>query len=339
MNWTIVDSWMEDGDDYNIDRVGHRRWLINPKMKYTGFGAVSGNRGTYSAVYAFDTKNSKAAEYGVAWPAQNMPVEYFGAGFPWSVSMGSTVDISSVKVKLTRESDNKTWNFSSSEADGYFNVNNDGYGQKGCIIFRPDTDEDYEAGDVYNVSITGLGDGKDVSYSVNFFELGKISKPTEVPTTEPTVSPTEEPSTEPTITPTEEPSTEPTVAPTEEPGTEPTATPTIEPTAKPTASPTTKPSDSSKPAAVKLKNANVKKNKVTVYFKKVNNASGYEVRYSTDSKFKKNVKKKLVSSKVSKTTITLKKSYKKCFIRMRAYTKKNGKKIYGNWGNAFAISK
>ena len=46
MNWTIVDSWMEDGDDYNIDRVGHRR--------------------TYSAVYAFDTKNSKAAEYGVA---------------------------------------------------------------------------------------------------------------------------------------------------------------------------------------------------------------------------------------------------------------------------------
>ena len=315
MNWTIVDSWMEDGDDYNIDRVGHRRWLINPKMKYTGFGAVSGNRGTYSAVYAFDTKNSKAAEYGVAWPAQNMPVEYFGAGFPWSVSMGSTVDISSVKVKLTRESDNKTWNFSSSEADGYFNVNNDGYGQKGCIIFRPDTDEDYEAGDVYNVSITGLGDGKDVSYSVNFFELGKISKPTEVPTTEPTVSPTEEPSTEPT------------------------AAPTIEPTAKPTVSPTTKPSDSSKPAAVKIKNANVKKNKVTVYFKKVNNASGYEVRYSTDSKFKKNVKKKLVSSKVSKTTITLKKSYKKCFIRMRAYTKKNGKKIYGNWGNAFAISK
>lgn len=315
MNWTIVDSWMEDGDDYNIDRVGHRRWLINPKMKCTGFGAVSGNRGTYSAVYAFDTKNSKAAEYGVAWPAQNMPVEYFGAGFPWSVSMGSTVDISSVKVKLTRESDNKTWNFSSSEADGYFNVNNDGYGQKGCIIFRPDTDEDYEAGDVYNVSITGLGDGKDVSYSVNFFELGKISKPTEVP------------------------GTEPTAAPTEEPGTEPTAAPTIEPTAKPTVSPTTKPSDSSKPAAVKIKNANVKKNKVTVYFKKVNNASGYEVRYSKDSKFKKNVKKKLVSSKVSKTTITLKKSYKKCFIRMRAYTKKNGKKIYGNWGNAFAISK
>jgi len=315
MNWTIVDSWMEDGDDYNIDRVGHRRWLINPKMKYTGFGAVSENRGTYSAVYAFDTKNSKAAEYGVAWPAQNMPVEYFGAGFPWSVSMGSTVDISSVKVKLTRESDNKTWNFSSSEADGYFNVNNDGYGQKGCIIFRPDTDEDYEAGDVYNVSITGLGDGKDVSYSVNFFELGKISKPTEVPTTEPTVSPTEEPSTEPT------------------------AAPTIEPTAKPTVSPTTKPSDNSKPAAVKIKNANVKKNKVTVYFKKVNNVSGYEVRYSKDSKFKKNVKKKLVSSKVSKTTITLNKSYKKCFIRMRAYTKNNGKKIYGNWGNTFAVSK
>ena len=124
MNQSLVNGWLDDGDDYNIDRLGHRRWVLNPNMKYTGFGAVTGTNGTYSAMYSFDMKNTKASEYGVAWPAQNMPVEYFGTDFPWSVSMGKNVDITSVKVKLTRESDGKVWNFSSEEADGYFNVNN-----------------------------------------------------------------------------------------------------------------------------------------------------------------------------------------------------------------------
>ncbi len=175
LNRTLVLSWMEDGDESNIDAVGHRRWLLNPKMGKTGFGAVSGSKGTFSGVYAFDTSNRTAAETGVAWPAQNMPAEYFSTEFPWSISMGQEVSQSSVKVKLTRLSDQKVWNFSDSASDGAFYVNNDGYGQKGCIIFRPESADlkSYEDGDSYQVTITGCS--RPVSYTVNFFSLEKRS--------------------------------------------------------------------------------------------------------------------------------------------------------------------
>ncbi len=168
LNDTIVSSWMEDGDSGNIDRAGHRRWLINPSMGKTGFGAVYGNNGTYSCVYSFDRSNSSASEYGVAWPAQNMPLEYFGTSFPWSVSMGYDIDEDDVSVTLIRKNDGKTWKFSNSYSEGPFYVNNNGYGQAGCIIFRPD-DIAYKAGDVFKVEITGLDNP--VSYTVNFFEL------------------------------------------------------------------------------------------------------------------------------------------------------------------------
>ena len=171
LNHFIVMSWMEDGDSSNIDRVGHRRWLLNPSMKKTGFGLVNGSKGTHSAVYAFDGSFGKTENYGVAWPAQNMPTDYFKKEFPWSVSMGTEVDASAVAVTLTRASDGKRWNFSStSSADGPFYVNNDNYGQKGCIIFRPNDVAGYQDGDSYHVNITGLSSGE-VSYTVNFFDL------------------------------------------------------------------------------------------------------------------------------------------------------------------------
>lgn len=170
LNYFLVMSWMEDGDAFNIDRVGHRRWLINPSMKKTGFGLVNGTKGTHSAVYAFDGVFGSADEYGVMWPAQNMPIDYFNAIFPWSISMGTEVDASAVNVTLTRKSDGKVWKFSQSSADGDFYVNNDYYGQPGCIIFRPTGVDAYKAGDCYDVNISGLSKG-DVSYTVNFFDL------------------------------------------------------------------------------------------------------------------------------------------------------------------------
>ncbi|MDE6636473.1 MAG: CAP domain-containing protein, partial [Lachnospiraceae bacterium] len=141
MSWTlnhfIALGWMNDGGSSNIDRVGHRRWLLNPSMQKTGFGLVNGPSMTHSAVYVFD-RSRKTSEYGVMWPAQNMPVEYFTTKFPWSISMGDSVDISKVHVTMKRNSDGREWNFSQSSDDGAFYVNNDNYGQKGCIIFRPD---------------------------------------------------------------------------------------------------------------------------------------------------------------------------------------------------------
>lgn len=166
LNEILALSWMKDGDGNNIGRVGHRRWLINPAMGQTGFGVA----GSYSFVYAHDISNASAQETGVAWPAQNMPTEYFNSEFPWSVSMGHIVDKSKIKVSLTRMSDKKTWNFSSGSSDGIFNVDNDGYGAPGCIIFRPASGiAGYKDGDSYQVTITG--DREEISYTVNFFNL------------------------------------------------------------------------------------------------------------------------------------------------------------------------
>ena len=165
---SLVYGYMEDGDSSNIDRLGHRRWLLNPSMKATGFGYYN----NYTAAYAHDNSFGDSPEYGVIWPAQNMPTEYFNKEFPWSISMGYAVS-DSVEVELIRLSDNKTWKFSKSSADGYFNVNNGGYGEQGCIIFRSDGIERYVAGEKFRVNITGLS--APLSYEVSFFDLVPVT--------------------------------------------------------------------------------------------------------------------------------------------------------------------
>lgn len=169
LGYSVVNLWMDDGDASNISKVGHRRWILNPSMKETGFGFVQGNFGTFSSMYVID-KNwyAETEYYGVAWPAQNMPLEWFRASYPWSISMGTSVDASKIKVTLTRKSDNRKWEFSTKQADGYFNVDNGNYGKTGCIIFRPENIS-YFAGDSFSVKITGLE--KPVSYDVNFFYI------------------------------------------------------------------------------------------------------------------------------------------------------------------------
>lgn len=77
---------------------------------------------------------------------------------------------------------------------------------------------------------------------------------------------------------------------------------------------------------VTLKSAKSKKQQIRLVWKKVRGASGYEVQYSTDKKFRRGKKKS-----VSKTTLQIKKlKRKKVYsVRVRAYKRVYGKKIYG----------
>lgn len=160
--------YMDDSDFSNIDRVGHRRWCLNPGMKETGFGIV----GRYSAMYAFDSKRTDATEKGVCWPAQNMPVEYFKPSVAWSVSTGEDLDYyNNITVNVTRKSDSAEWNFSKTSSDGDFYIENNYYGQRGCIIFRP-SDISISANDVYDVRIEGMEEP--IEYTVNFFSLADV---------------------------------------------------------------------------------------------------------------------------------------------------------------------
>jgi uncharacterized protein YjdB len=164
---SLMAGWMADDDSSNIAHLGHRRWVLNPTMGKTGFGLVGSEWPRHSAMYALDMSRS-SSYFGVAWPAQNMPVEYFANSYPWSISMGQSVSYDTVSVTLTRLNDGRTWTFNKNTTSGYFNVNNDGYGAKGCIIFRPDSIS-YAAGDSFRVTISGLSSS--VSYGVNFFSL------------------------------------------------------------------------------------------------------------------------------------------------------------------------
>lgn len=160
-----IAGWMSDSDSGNIDRLGHRRWCINPTMDSTGFG-IDGD--VYS-MYAFARGNSAGADvHGVAWPAKNTPIQLWDDYDAWSISMGVDVP-ESTTVTLTRVKDNKTWKFSSKKSSaGYFNVDNAGYGQSGCIIFRPNNIT-YKKGDKFKVKVKG--DGLSFEYDVNFFSV------------------------------------------------------------------------------------------------------------------------------------------------------------------------
>ena len=112
---------------------------------------------------------------------------------------------SNTTVKLTRLSDGAVWNFASGSSDYY--INNDYYGQKGCIIFRPSGISSYNHGDAFEVEISGSG--IEVKYTVNFFDPDKISGDNPVQTPTPTPELTMAPTPTPELTNVPTPTTNP----------------------------------------------------------------------------------------------------------------------------------
>ena len=85
----------------------------------------------------------------------------------------------------------------------------------------------------------------------------------------------------------------------------------------------------------KLTAKNIKKKRISLKWKKVTKAKGYQIQYALDRKFKKSKKTK----NISKSSYVIKKLKKKktYYIRVRAYVIINGKKVYGNWCKAKKI--
>jgi uncharacterized protein YkwD len=174
---SCVDGWMADSDPGNIDRVGHRRWCLNPRMLKTAFGSS----GAFAAMYAFDSSRKSLPEWEyVAYPARGyMPCEFFGGQQAWSVLLNPArygrpskgevrVEIHAVAGDLTP--------VGGALKIGYFNVENSGFGCGPAIIFRP---EGFSPGhdQRYKVDIRGLkakSDQTTLSYLVHFVQLSKV---------------------------------------------------------------------------------------------------------------------------------------------------------------------
>lgn len=202
-----VDAFMDDSDAGNIDRLGHRRWQLNPDMGRIGFGyAYSGasRYGAYVAEKVFDRSGAGCDYDFIAWPASgDFPAQeggttLFGGSCAWSVTLNpqtyQTPSLSDVTVTLTRESDGRTWTLDSgtrNTSGDYFNVDTGGYGVSNCIIFRPSGVDRYEG--VYTVEIDGLrtiggGAVTDFAYQVAFFDAAQ-SEPEPTPEPEPEPEP------------------------------------------------------------------------------------------------------------------------------------------------------
>ena len=173
------DGFMNDSDGSNVDRLGHRRWQLNPVMGKIGFGYAGP-----TVEKVFDRSGAGCDYDFIGWPASgSFPSNLFGRSIAWSVTLNpqryQTPNQSQLQVTLTRESDGKVWTFSGdsykpSSSGLYFNVDTGGYGVSNCIIFRPDIGENYEG--IFHVRIDGLKtrSGSAVTsfeYEVDFFDV------------------------------------------------------------------------------------------------------------------------------------------------------------------------
>ena len=188
-------GYMEDTDGKNVGALGHRRWLMNPRLKQVGFG-ISTRLG-YSVTYVieeFPIKKQKLSrsEYAkyldwlkwpipdefITWPSckHPHPLSWFEAKTAWSVTLNSNVfskcDSRSVSVRMTRLNDGKIWNFGKAGNDGYFEIAPDNVAYDECLIFCPDDIERYSPGETWQVNVWGLtrknGSTGVLSYTVIF---------------------------------------------------------------------------------------------------------------------------------------------------------------------------
>ncbi|MDR1639403.1 MAG: MBG domain-containing protein, partial [Clostridiales bacterium] len=196
-------GFVRDPGASNIAVAGHRRWLLKPGGKNYGIGyAKYATNLPRISMHTLDTEGAGDADTYIAWPSSgDFPIQYFTASNninataepPWSINLGDAYSVptrESINLVLTRASDGKTWTFNSSTptlGDGnypandsqHLSVDNDGYGMRKAIIFRPDLTSlgAIKDGEIFTVNLSGIktsaGEATTLTYNVNFFDLEK----------------------------------------------------------------------------------------------------------------------------------------------------------------------
>jgi hypothetical protein len=180
-----IQIFMGDSDATNVDRLGHRRWCLNPAMLKTGFGA---DKSGYSCMWSMDSSRKNVPEFDfVAYPPRGlMPTRYFKNGDAWSVSLNpkrfqkpepsvkatvTPVRFDPVRATLRRENNPLEMEFVKTSYENF--------GTGPCIIFRP-KEVKIEDGSAFLVTLRGLkqtnGQDAPLEYFVGFFDLGKAER-------------------------------------------------------------------------------------------------------------------------------------------------------------------
>ena len=77
-----IGGFMDDSGPKNISAVGHRRWILSPRMKSTGFGVADG----FVAMHAHNQDRPATKITSIAYPGRGyFPIEYLrGPRVAWS---------------------------------------------------------------------------------------------------------------------------------------------------------------------------------------------------------------------------------------------------------------
>ncbi|MEM6674209.1 MAG: hypothetical protein AAF726_15295 [Planctomycetota bacterium] len=132
-----VDMYMDDSDPSNIDRVGHRRWCLNPSMRKTGFGAS----GKWAAMWSMDGSGPGARGRSAVLypPAGFVPVDLFGPRHAWSIQLltgKSPASDDDIQVEIVTLDEHYQPSSAPLELD-YCAKGGGTYGGGPCVIFRP----------------------------------------------------------------------------------------------------------------------------------------------------------------------------------------------------------
>lgn len=150
--------------------VGHRRWILNPRLTKVGLGFVTQKDwqdSSYGVIFARDRSGTPPDYQAICWPSKGQfPIAFMAEGLPWSVTLNEQVYRKPVpgQVQITVEllGSDQSWTFRPQESPRYPRgkftsaINLDGYGESNAIIFSPTPDAGYQVGQTYQVTITGL---------------------------------------------------------------------------------------------------------------------------------------------------------------------------------------
>ena len=171
---------MDDSDSSNIDRVGHRRWLLDPPLQKTGMGYADARTDTF----VFDWSRVGAVTYdAIKWPcAGPFPVEMFSAGTAWSITLNPDLydwTAGGHTVTMRRVRDGRTWTLTAADTDksgGLLPLRHRRLRSGELLHLPPDPASvgAYQIGDAFQITLSGgifRSDGvtpAKVSYTTTF---------------------------------------------------------------------------------------------------------------------------------------------------------------------------
>lgn len=167
-----IDSWIDDSDQSNRDRVGHRRWLLWPELERMGYG----ESGRFAAGHVIDGGggSSDADVPFVAFPPRGlMPLELFAPHYCWHASPDPERYTVGKDARLEiRPYDPRSGETGEAIPLQFQNVDTQGFGKRPAVISQPEQFA-LKRGAMYQVTVTGVtkkqADAPDIRWVTVFY--------------------------------------------------------------------------------------------------------------------------------------------------------------------------